>query len=261
MKRKTGKQKAKDGRGKGHLDQYVPWIWTRESGSDGVRSLLRDWKHKRSIHTLSLNEACIYYLIRWNDNVIDVREQFPLDRDLTDAIASANHLRKPAASDKDERMSTDFLVDYIDDKGKLRHHAVSVKDNKDDLLNGSQRVLERLAIEKKYWKLKGVDYSIVFGSEINQVKATNISLVTDHYDLDSIHSKQDLICSLIANGLLTEDMERPLDFPRLVSKYLDTPEKVRTAVAQLKKCKQWQPGLQDIRYQLEKLTKTDPVSI
>ena len=79
MSRITEKGKLRQNRGTGHHETYKPWIMAAEFNSQGTCSEIVDWKHGRSIQLLSQGEAAAYYLLRWNDDIDDIREQYPLE--------------------------------------------------------------------------------------------------------------------------------------------------------------------------------------
>ena len=86
MRTITDKRKVKENRGTGTGADYKPWIQAREMSSIGTKSVIQDWKHGRSIQCLSQGEARAYYLLRWRDDVLDIREQFPLNLHMTNGI-------------------------------------------------------------------------------------------------------------------------------------------------------------------------------
>ena len=65
--------------GEGHGINYKPYITTSEFNSQGTTSVIKDWKTGRGVHCLSQGEMLWYYVLRWDDENIDIREQFPLD--------------------------------------------------------------------------------------------------------------------------------------------------------------------------------------
>lgn len=67
------KKKRKMGTGEGK--DYIPYITTSEINSLGTTSVIRDWKTGRGVHCLSQGEALWYYILRWDDNNVDIREQ------------------------------------------------------------------------------------------------------------------------------------------------------------------------------------------
>ena len=113
MARKVSiKTKKEQKRGLGRGSDYVPWIKANEISSTGVASVVSDWKNGRAVHLLSKAEKKAYYIYRWNDDIVEIREQFPLKRDITKEIAESNGLRNPGNSDF--IMTTDFLLTYKD---------------------------------------------------------------------------------------------------------------------------------------------------
>ena len=155
--------------GTGEGAEYKPYITTSEFNSQGTTSVIKDWKTGRGVHCLSQGEMLLYYILRWDDNNTDIREQFPLDLDETVVIAEKMGFAVPR-----DIMTTDLLVTRA--SGKLA--AYSVKANK----NLPKRQLELLCIEKQYWLDQGVEYNLVFKDDLNRTLASNIRLVTEFYD-------------------------------------------------------------------------------
>ena len=91
---------------------------------------------------MSQGEAMWYFLLRWDDSNIDIREQFPLDNKITVKIADELGIKHP--QDRNHIMTTDFLVTKSDNS----LHAYSVKVDK----NLNDRTVELLYIEREYWK-------------------------------------------------------------------------------------------------------------
>lgn len=100
------KRKRKMGTGEGK--DYIPYITTSEFNSRGTTSVIKDWKTGRGVHCLSQGETLWYYILRWDDNNVDIREQYPLDVDKTVAIAEEMGIQYPR--NKAQVMTTDFLV-------------------------------------------------------------------------------------------------------------------------------------------------------
>lgn len=223
----SGKGKNRDKRGTGTGANYIPWIHTREVSSSGTKSLLVDWKHGRQIHTLSRNETYFYYIQRWDDNVIDINEQFPLDRGKTERIAAALSVKHPVlAHDQEERMTTDFLITKKDG-GNVKKIAYSVKDKYEQLFGNPEslevaRLVEKQTIEMIYWKLQGVDFKVIFGDrDINKMLARNIELIVNHYDLKNVHTIYEFMCYLIAHKFIDAQMEKePIDIINITNVYL-----------------------------------------
>ena len=120
-KRISDKTKQSRKMGTSHGANYIPYLTTSEFNSQGTTSVVEDWKTGRRVHCMSQGEVLWYYILRWDDNNIDIREQFPLDNDLTVKIAYENGFKHP--QNDMYVMTTDFLVTEAD--GSL--HAYSVK--------------------------------------------------------------------------------------------------------------------------------------
>jgi hypothetical protein len=81
------------------------------------------------------------------DEVVDIREQFPLPQSSTLRIADQAGIRHPSVHGVDIVMTTDFVVDVV--KGRHRTPiAVAVK-YADDL--NDRRTIEKLEIERRHW--------------------------------------------------------------------------------------------------------------
>ena len=229
----SGKGKSRDNRGTGTGANYKPWIQTREISSSGTKSLLVDWKHGRQIHTLSRNETYFYYIQRWDDNVIDINEQYPLDRSKTERIADALSIMHPSlGNDPDERMTTDFLITKTDGR-IIKKYAYSVKDKYEQVFGDIgnpevRRLVEKQTIEMSYWKLQGIDFKVVFGDrDINKMLARNIELVVNHYNLKHVHTVYELMCFLIAHKYVDVQMDKtPIDIIGTTNTYLNDTKRV-----------------------------------
>lgn len=230
----SGNRKHREHRGTGSGASYKPWINTREVSSLGTKSLLVDWKHGRQIHTLSRNETYYYYILRWDDSVVDINEQYPLDRNKTDRIAKALSIKPPSLfHDAEECMTTDFLVSYSLGN-TIKKIAYSVKDKYEQVFGDSsnpdvKRLIEKQSIEMSYWKLQGIDFKIVFGDkDINKILARNIALIVNHYNFKNVHTIYEFMCYLLAHKYIEVPMQdEPLDIVTLTRNYLIDSNSVR----------------------------------
>lgn len=191
---------------------YKPYITTNEFNSQGTTSVIKDWKTGRGVHCLSLGEMYWFYLLRWDDNNVDIREQYPLDYEETVKIANDMGFAPPK-----HIMTTDMLVTLID----CSFIAYSIKASK----NLSKRQLQLLCIEKIYWLNHGVKYDLIFKTDMNNTLASNIRLVTEFYDASLVFDKISAIKHKIAIKEIEIDMStKPLensDFLKLLEVYDD----------------------------------------
>ena len=217
--RVSEKTKQNQRRGKGEGASYKPYIKTREVPSTGTGRILKDKITGRQMHLLSQAEVYTYYLLRWDDSVVDIREQYPLE--LEDTLKIADHLGYKHPHDRKTSMTTDFLVTYREKDGTKTYKAYSVKASKEILQN--DRTVEIQRIEMACWNLKGIPFEIVFKEDMNRIKVGNIEAVMDYWDAKKIKTDIDMIKYLIAHKKMSVDMETaPLDFTDIARAYRET---------------------------------------
>lgn len=178
----------KEGRGQGIGKDYIPWIKIQDFPSNGRVSRVKSWKTGRVHHFLSDLETKYFYYIEWQDDVIDIREQYPLmDRILAMDIAYINNIRYPVDPKTKTPivMTTDFMITKVNKEKAEQHVARTVKylANLED-----KRALEKLFIEKQYYKQKNIDWGIVTEDKIPDELVSNIKWVHKAYNLEDIVS-------------------------------------------------------------------------
>lgn len=174
----------KEGRGTGHGKTYKPWLEIHDVSSRGRSSRVPSQKTGRIHHMLSDLERGLLLLLDWADSVTDIREQFPLDRDETRALAEAMGIRHPldTASRVDIVMTTDFLVDIKAEVG-IRECAYSVKPASE---LGSKRTLEKLEIERRYWARRDVTWKLVTDRDLPKARIQNLHDLHELKTLDGV---------------------------------------------------------------------------
>lgn len=174
----------KEGRGEGHGIDYKPWLTIQDVPSKGRSSRIPSSKIPREHHLLSDNERGIFLLLDWSDNVVDVREQFPLDRDITRRIAKEMGVAHPMdpRTRTDIVMTTDFLVDKRVGN-KIIEIARSVK-SKTDL--DDPRTIEKQEIERRYWELKNIDWRMYIDTDIPEKRVENLRLLYEMKSFDGL---------------------------------------------------------------------------
>lgn len=200
MRKITEKTKIREKRGTGTGSKYKPWIKAREVASEGTASTFTDYKHGREIQVLSQGELYYYYILRWNDDVEDIREQYPLDLKITLEIAKQLGIKHP--KDNNTHMTTDFLITKKDGT----YEAYSIKSGRKELSN--IRTKEKMLIEKEYWKRLNIQFKVMYKSDINVLFVQNIMDVVKCYYLSDVHTKEDEIRYKIANKELKVRMDR-----------------------------------------------------
>ncbi|WKX26482.1 TnsA endonuclease N-terminal domain-containing protein [Tatumella ptyseos] len=123
----------------------------RDLSSRGRSHRVYGHKTKRTHHLLLDLELAIFLILEWNPFIQNIREQFPLRIEQTEEIADLNFIPHPAVRGIKQIMSTDFYV-FSSDPINPRF-SIQAKYQK-DLEN--IRTIEKLEIERRYWKSKEI---------------------------------------------------------------------------------------------------------
>lgn len=190
-KRKSGltekkiAEMEKEGRGQGTGENYKPWINIQDFPSSGLVTRAKGWKTNRIHQFLSKLERNYFYVLEWNRIVVDIREQFPLSREDTLAIASNKGIKHPTEpkSQIPIVMTTDFLITITNSAGTA-HVARTIKPSK-ELEN--VRTIEKFEIERSYWEDRGIDWGIITEKEFPQNLIENVEwLHSSYFDIEDL---------------------------------------------------------------------------
>lgn len=202
----------KEGRGSGAGKEYIPWIKIQDVPSAGRVTRAKGIKTNRQHEFLSDMERDYFYFLEFSDDVVDIREQYPL-LPIEDTLSIAmelgiEHPKDPKTGEAIV-MTTDFLITLNKDN-KYCELARTIK-SKDDLLN--KRVLEKFEIERIYWQRKERDWGIVTEEEIDKTIAHNISFIHGYRDISDIDSFAGIL-PLEVKDLIYEFLKRIVDDKR-----------------------------------------------
>ena len=164
------KRWIKEGRGAGRNSAYKPWITVRDLSSEGRSHRIFGHKSQRTHHLLSDLELAVFLLLEWDSEVTEIREQFPLEIEITRAIAIDAGISHLAVSGIQQYMSSDFLVNTTDSK---RPKFVIQAKYSEALTD--YRTIEKLELERRYWNEKEVPWFIVTEIDIPKVVVKNIA--------------------------------------------------------------------------------------
>jgi len=183
------KRYLREKRGQGSGANYKPWIKVQDLPSLGRSTRVHSVKTARTRHFLSDLETNYFYLFDWREKVIDIREQYPLQRQSTLDIAKTQGIKHQQDKYSKEYidLTTDFLLTLLDSNGNHIYSAITVKYSKD--LN-NERVLEKFEIERRYWELKNVEWRIVTELDLPQVLVENIKWCRSFMNKNSIKIDQ-----------------------------------------------------------------------
>lgn len=218
MRKKSKKTKEKLRMGTGTGADYKPWIQVGEFGSRGTAGRVVDWKTGRSVHLMSQAEIYFWYILRWNDEILDIREQFPLELKTTEQLANEFGILHPSKNGEHVVMTTDLLVTTA--KGYL---AFSIKGAQ----ALSERTIEKLYLEKQYWERKHVYWKLVTPADFNITLARNIRDVTAFYNVDYFQDTISFLKFLIARKYIQIDLSVELDWRKLCIEYKNEIEKFK----------------------------------
>jgi len=166
----------KEGRGQGELAEYRPWLEITDLSSMGVSHRVFSSKTSRTHHFLSNIELNFFYMLEWCQDVVDIREQFPLPRSATREVATQLGVKHPAYPEThvDTVMTVDFFVTRIRD-GETVLEAFDIKSN-----TGVEdaRTIEKLEITRSVFEENGVPHNIVTESALPTTKVKNLAWIS-----------------------------------------------------------------------------------
>jgi hypothetical protein len=172
------------GRGQHEGRDYKPWLTIQDVPSLGLVHRIKGSKHGRVHHLMSNLERDYFYLLDWAEDVVDIREQYPLlPIEETSKIAEACGVKHPTdpATRNPVVMTTDFVVTMLRD-GRRWVQARTVKPSTQ--LN-SRRVLEKLEIERRYWEARGTDWGIVTEQCMPSIAVRNIDVLRVYRSIEN----------------------------------------------------------------------------
>jgi len=231
MRRPSDESKMREGRGQGILENYKPYIKSREfMRSLGTRVTWKCWKYNRRMQFLSHAEFYAALLYLWEDDVTDVREQFPLELEETNRIADELGYRRVHKGESP--MTTDFVVTRNGDYTHLE--AVWVKAERLDPHDKHyKRQQQKKEIERTYWERRGCTFTEVYKTDLDLTKAKNISYLSPWADPDNIRpgNRFDIIKHLIITKRINVDLSERLDFRREIDRYLPESRSLEESIA------------------------------
>jgi len=209
----------KEGRGQGIGTDYKPWLTVRSFPSKGDSNRGNGWKTNRTHHLLSNMEEDYFFLLEWSDEVIDIREQYPL-LDIERAIDIADKIGVKYPVDKKSGtpyvLTTDFLITVFE-SGREYYIARTVKPSKE---LEKMRVLDKFEIERRYYLEKNIDWAIVTERDIPIRMAKNIEWLHGFYRLEPTESLETDELTILAD-LLKGELSRSSNLLRNVFNRFD----------------------------------------
>ncbi|MFG0268662.1 TnsA endonuclease N-terminal domain-containing protein [Pseudomonas sp. zjy_14] len=175
-----------NGFGAGAGAGYMPWLRVQDVPSRGRSWKIQGVKIDRMHHLLSDLERAYLLVLEFSDDVVDIREQYPLlPIESPQAIARAIGVRYPRYMKTTVPlvMTTDFLLTVKQPNGDFKSVARTIKYQKDLVGEDALRTLQKLEVERRFWMSQGVDWSIVTEEEFTPDLIKNLGLLRRYAQL------------------------------------------------------------------------------
>lgn len=166
-----------DGFGCGVGASFKPWIEVTSVSSSGRSRRIFSSKTGRTHHLLSDVELDLFIALEWQQDVVDIREQFPLDRATTLSVAQKIGITHPyyPGTQVPTVMTIDFLVTKrVGVKDVLvAFNAKRTEEAQDE------RSMLKLEIQRATLALLDVEHHVVFHGDIPFDNIRNINWIRD----------------------------------------------------------------------------------
>jgi hypothetical protein len=150
---------------------YRPWLTIRDVPSRGFLARVRGWKSGREHHLVSKLELRYFFALDLSPAVGEICEQFPLlpVRE-TREIAKRLGVRHPTnpRTGRATVMTTDFVF-ANEDRTEVCARAL-----KNESALNCTRTLQKLEIERRYWRRRKIDWALVTERELPLALARNL---------------------------------------------------------------------------------------
>ena len=211
----------KEGRGQGEGEDYKSWLTIQDFPSMGRATRIFGWTTHRIHHFFSDTQLKYFYLLDWENKIIDIREHYPL-MDLEVVLKDTSDLRLDKFIDKKSIESyiftTTFLITMLNPDGQKSFATRSLK-YASELSKIS--TIEKLEIERRYWKVKGVNWGIVTNKDINLVRAKNIEWIHSAITINN------------NNGIPKAEFDNLLD--ALLYRFIDNKQSIKKVILEYEK--------------------------
>jgi len=194
------------GRGQGVGSEYQPWLTVQDFPSMGRVSRIYGWKTKRIHHLFSDIQTKYFYLLEFEDSVVDIRENYPL-LDIDSTIKEKEDLDFELFTDKESQtpyvITTSFLITLRYKNGDLKYAARSIKAASE---LEKKKTLEKLEIERRYWNEKNIEWGIVTQKQIPKQLVKNIEWVhsskNDYEERGLTEKEVQLMCGALKDNII-----------------------------------------------------------
>lgn len=165
------------GLGRGVGQNYRPWLDVSAVNSLGRSRRVHGLKTGRVHELLSDVEYAVFLALEWSRDVVDIREQFPLDREVTQHVARTLGIRHPCypGTTVPIVMTVDFMATFIRDGVECQEGFDAKRTEEAE----DERSLEKLEVQRATLALMGTPHHLVFSGSIPDQKVRNIDWIRD----------------------------------------------------------------------------------
>jgi len=165
----------KEGRGRGIGAEYRPLLEVHDVPSLGLARRAPGATTGRVHHLLSNVEYQFFLMLDWAADVDDIREQYPVDRELTQDMALTLRIKHPCypGTNVATLMSTDFLVNRtLDGERTLVGFDIKRSEAAED-----ERTIEKLELMRASLEELGVPHRLVYHSRLPTEKIERLEWI------------------------------------------------------------------------------------
>lgn len=204
--KKLQENQINNGRGQGTGKDYKPFIQAHDNkvASNGWLTRHLGWKTNRVHHTLSNYERMYLFFLEWVDEVVDIREQFPLlPMERTQEISKQLGIKHANVDGIPVVMTTDFVITVTTPKGVIDIVRTVKPSSK-----LTKRTLELFEVERRFFIEQGISWGIILGNNLPKVLISNIEWLHEGRYLDTRLGVDEELVDLVGNSLfrqITED--------------------------------------------------------
>jgi hypothetical protein len=187
------------GRGQGTGKDYKPFIQAHDNkvASEGWITRHLGWKTQRIHHTLSKQERKFLYFLEWIDEVVDIREQYPLfPQSRTEEIANQLNIKHANVDGVPVVMTTDFNITL-----RTSSRLVDIVRTVKPASKLTKRTLELFEIERRYFLEQGIDWGIITEKSMPETLISNVEWM---YEGRYLETRQNIDYEFVA--LIKDDL-------------------------------------------------------
>lgn len=174
------------GLGEGEGDSYVPWLNRRSVPSHGRSAHIPLFGRGRNHCTLSGHERRVVLLLAWDEEVLDIQEQFPLlPVSRTQLLAAERGIRHPMKDGHPLERTLDFRVRHA----RLQWLALSFKPEekvsggKEDSARAVKNKQDLLELERAFAEEMGWPWALVTEDDVPTVRARNLDVLRERWEI------------------------------------------------------------------------------